>query len=153
MTFGIGDRVTWESQSAGYSKKKSGVVVAVVPPRQFVNYCIPCGFLLKSIPGKPRPHESYLIRVGASASLYWPRVAMLNKEADAGAWIRCDEKLPPIGVNVLVVAPGSGVVTAVRKEGSYWRHDYAVAGRESFHLGVARPTHWMPLPAPPEKEE
>ena len=87
MTFDIGDRVTWESQSSGYSKKKSGVVVAVVPPRQFVNYCIPCGFVLNSTPGSPRQHESYLIRVGTAASLYWPRVALLHKEADVGGAI------------------------------------------------------------------
>jgi hypothetical protein len=85
MTFGIGDRVTWESQSAGYSKKKSGVVVAVVPPRQLVNDRIPCGFRLKSVPGMYREHESYLIRVGTSASLYWPRVALLHKEVDSDA--------------------------------------------------------------------
>jgi hypothetical protein len=85
MTFTIGNRVTWESQSAGYSKKKSGVVVAVVPPRQRVNDCIPCGFVLKSVPGKSRQHESYLVRVGTSASLYWPRVALLHKEVDSDA--------------------------------------------------------------------
>jgi hypothetical protein len=85
MIFTVGDRVTWESQSAGYSKKKSGVVVAVVPPRQRVNDRIPCGFRLKSVPGMYRPHESYLIRVGTSASLYWPRVALLHGEVDSDA--------------------------------------------------------------------
>jgi hypothetical protein len=78
--FTVGDRVTWNSQSAGYQKKKAGVVVAVVPPRCRVNDCIPCGFVLKSIPGSPRQHESYLVRVGTTASLYWPRVALLYRQ-------------------------------------------------------------------------
>jgi hypothetical protein len=84
MTFSVGDLVTWDSQSAGYLKKKSGIVVAVVPPRQRVNDCIPCGFVLKSVPGMPRQHESYLIRIGRSTRLYWPRVALLNKAVDLG---------------------------------------------------------------------
>ena len=67
--FKVGDKVSWTSQSAGVTKTKTGVVVEVLPAgcktgRKF---------------GAPRDHESYLVKVGRSEKLYWPRVCHLKK--------------------------------------------------------------------------
>jgi hypothetical protein len=70
----------------------------------------------------------------------------VSVEAPLG-WIRLSDALPPIGQPVLVVALGR-VVTATRKDGDWWRHEIDT-GTQTFSLGGCRPTHWMPLPAPP----
>ena len=53
----LGDKVTWTSQSAGIVRTKIGIVVDVVPP-----HATPPK--IKN-PGKPREHESYVIRASA----------------------------------------------------------------------------------------
>lgn len=43
----------------------------------------PWGTVLRSIPGMPRDHETYLVSVGESTRLYWPRASLLrNVEAE-----------------------------------------------------------------------
>jgi hypothetical protein len=75
--FSIGDVVTWTSQSAGTRKEKTGTVIAVVPacvgPYKFVKW----PHRLRS-DGLVRNHESYLVQVGRSNNLYWPRVSQLR---------------------------------------------------------------------------
>ncbi len=76
MKYVIGDAVEWSSQAQGITKRKSGVVVSVVPPEQRPDrmqfddlYRGPgCGY--------GRPHESYVVRVGNKH--YWPRVSALR---------------------------------------------------------------------------
>lgn len=65
----------------------------------------------------------------------------------SGEWIPVSERLPAIGEQVLVAAIGR-VVTATRREG-WWRHEIDT-GTQTLSLGCCTPTHWMPLPAPPE---
>jgi len=75
----VGIQVEWTSQSAGVTKTKRGVIVAVVPPNQDAESCLPAGTKSNSISyGVPRDHESYLVQVGGSARLYWPRVKGLE---------------------------------------------------------------------------
>jgi hypothetical protein len=73
----IGDKVQWTSQSAGYSKTKSGVIVAIVPIGYPPQASLLDNYELKSVPGMCRDHESYLVAVGKSKRLYWPRVSNL----------------------------------------------------------------------------
>lgn len=79
----IGTRVTWESQSSSFTKKKVGEVIAVVPAGASPNDYIPEGFITNSPDGFgfSRKHESYLIKVdGRGKRLYWPRVKHLKVE-------------------------------------------------------------------------
>lgn len=78
MTFKMGDRVEWTSQSNGTIKKKAGEVVAVVRARGAVWDFLPAGTpscVAKKF-GNPRTHESYLVRVGRT--IYWPLVKNLH---------------------------------------------------------------------------
>lgn len=66
-------------------------------------------------------------------------------------WIRVEDKMPEDGVGVLVT-DGTDV-SAGRRRWGYWHPhevdiDYGSGADISFEDRV---THWMPLPAPPEK--
>jgi hypothetical protein len=78
----IGDRVFWQSQSAGHRTTKQGVILAIVPANVSPRYHRPDGY--REPPngfGMSRDHESYLIKVdGKGRTLYWPRVKYLRKE-------------------------------------------------------------------------
>lgn len=79
--FTVGDAVQWTSQAGGYTKTKSGIIVAVVPAKESALNRIPEGFI-KPAPqtvGGYRDHESYLVQVGRQRRLYWPRVANLER--------------------------------------------------------------------------
>jgi len=67
----LGDDVKWVSQSGGYYKTKEGVIVAIVAPEQD-----PFDVAKLYNLGRPRNHESYVVRVGKK--LYWPRVSALS---------------------------------------------------------------------------
>lgn len=73
MTFSLNSTVTWESQSAGSIKAKTGIIVAVVPADTFVRKGQYPGL---GIPGISRNHESYIVKVGSKH--YWPRVKHLK---------------------------------------------------------------------------
>ena len=76
--------------------------------------------------------------------------AMRGSLASATAplgWIETSVALPPLKENVLVVSMGR-VITAIRLGTGWWRHEIDT-GNETFSVSVCRPTHWMPLPAPP----
>jgi hypothetical protein len=66
VKFSVGDKVTWESQSAGKWKEKVGVVERVIPKGERAKVYNP---------GAPRDHESYQVKVGSRR--YWPRVKLL----------------------------------------------------------------------------
>ena len=75
----VGTAVEWESQSNGSTTLKRGVIVAVVPAHKDPTKHIPPDMKCNSISyGAPRNHESYLVQVGNSVSLYWPRVKQLS---------------------------------------------------------------------------
>jgi hypothetical protein len=80
----LGDTVKWSSQSAGYTKEKTGIVEEVVsakgvPSRErFPQLYKSAGV------GLPRDHVSYVVRVPgktakSAGTAYWPRVSGLTK--------------------------------------------------------------------------
>jgi len=76
--FKVGDMVQWDSQSSGYVRHKIGTIVAVVPPKCDPDSFIPEGLCSNSQFGFARKHTSYLVRVGNSGLVYWPRVKNLG---------------------------------------------------------------------------
>lgn len=81
--FKIGDFVSWESQSKGWSTVKCGTIVQVIQANHHP--------LIESLSthtikfdGMFRNHESYLVEVphpgSGKPSLYHPRVSQLKKE-------------------------------------------------------------------------
>lgn len=80
-SFAVGDRVSWESQAGGYSKKKIGTVVEVVPASHFPQMMGGVGGL--------RHHESYVVSVIHSPTTkperYWPLVRNLRLVKRGGA--------------------------------------------------------------------
>lgn len=77
--FKVGDRVAWSSQAQGHIKTKIGVIETAVPPGKSVY-----DFTEElKWSGRPRPEESYLVRVPGKTSkakgkLYWPHVKSLT---------------------------------------------------------------------------
>lgn len=108
--FKVGDHVRWDSQSGGYWKRKSGEVVAVIPPRGIPRdhldythggvvlkdhlralYAQGKGrneaetFREKSGGGLGRNEESYLVAVRTvpgrlTRTLYWPVAKLLKRD-------------------------------------------------------------------------
>jgi len=76
-----GSKVEWASQSGGFSKVKSGIIIATVPagknPMDYMPENMECNSHTGY--GAPRKHKSYLIQVGKSSRAYWPLVSCLNK--------------------------------------------------------------------------
>ncbi len=79
MRYKVGDRVWWTSQAGGYATTKHGVIIAVVPAYRSPHSVIGLspGFCVRCDSSTVRRHESYLVRVGRRARLYWPRVGDL----------------------------------------------------------------------------
>lgn len=90
-TFEVGDRVVWTSQSRGYTKQKTGFIVASVPPtvsprKVQLELLKAYDGRVRGVPalGLSRNHESYFVLVAASGMgnarprLYWPEVARLS---------------------------------------------------------------------------
>lgn len=78
--FNIGDIVEWTSQSGGYTRTKSGEIVAIVPAEDWAQKHFEklglkqnssCGY------GMPRNHESYLVKI--KNRCYFPRVKKLKR--------------------------------------------------------------------------
>lgn len=84
----VGDVVSWESQASGAVKKKTGVIVAVVPAKHNARIILgdfkDCQWAWGG--GFSRNHESYLVSVKtgkseeAKKTIYWPRVSSLKME-------------------------------------------------------------------------
>ncbi len=101
-TIALGSIVEWKSQAGGVTKKKRGEVVIVVAPGAPAE--MPSGGMDVSIefdlPAKPRPEESYLVRVEnvrkGRAGLYWPPAAKLKpiKGPAAAAPAAADDFMP-----------------------------------------------------------
>lgn len=76
----INQKVSWTSHSGGYTKSKTGTVVAVIPPHAHIPYEWKKRL---DAPGLPRDHESYLVLVPgkterSAGKLYWPIVKKLS---------------------------------------------------------------------------
>lgn len=76
MSFTIGQKVQWASQSGGYTKTKIGIIAEVVPAGM-----LPSRdkflYLYKSAGiGMTRNYESYVVMVGTRP--YWPRANKLE---------------------------------------------------------------------------
>ena len=59
-------------------------------------------------------------------------------------WVSVEERLPPPKQNVLAYSPESGIAEADYRDGVWMQYRWSAVMR-----GV---THWMPLPAPPDKD-
>lgn len=82
-TLAVGDAVTWESQSGGSVKTKSGVVAEVVRPGKYPDRDRFKKLYSGSGVGLSRDHTSYVIIVAGKTSTssgrqYWPRVTALK---------------------------------------------------------------------------
>ncbi|WP_285905140.1 hypothetical protein [Pseudodesulfovibrio pelocollis] len=93
MKFKAGDTVTWTSKSGGFSKTKSGKVIAVVPAKTPFEKVIDQHKITQEnfnlspakMPGAPRDHESYVVFVEpeskrAKGRIYWPNVSGLTSQ-------------------------------------------------------------------------
>ena len=76
--FRVGDRVIWTSQSQGFTKTKTGIIVAVVPGGVDPIKVVPAGMKIMPLHGFARNYESYLVQVAGSKTLYWPLVNNLK---------------------------------------------------------------------------
>jgi hypothetical protein len=85
-------------------------------------------------------------------------VLPLLKAAAVGEWVACSERLPPVLTEVLGWHPDdrvrawfriSGTVQGGPRQGDYWEM-WSPQDRECDDCNVKEPTHWMPLPEPPE---
>jgi len=99
-----GSKVEWASQSGGFTKVKSGIIIATVPagknPMDYLPNYMECNSHTGY--GAPRKHKSYLVRVGMSFKAYWPLVSRLNKPVTAKdrikkKAIRRFDPVPPLG--------------------------------------------------------
>lgn len=60
-------------------------------------------------------------------------------------WVSVEERFPPPKQNVLAYSPSSGIAEADYADGIWMQYRWS-----AIMHGV---THWMPLPAPPERQE
>ncbi|HGE9146811.1 TPA: DUF551 domain-containing protein [Yersinia enterocolitica] len=70
----------------------------------------------------------------------------LNSQVPLGSWIKCSDQMPEVGDVVITAYQGCTNVGQMERSGKTYRYFTSIAsGRE------LPATHWMPLPAAPEK--
>lgn len=91
MSFSVNEKVSWESQSAGSTTRKEGVIIFKVPAdkaatnRELVQKYNPGHKNNMMFDGCiPRGHVSYVVSVPSKSGkgkpkLYWPKVSQLKK--------------------------------------------------------------------------
>ena len=101
VQFHVGDFVQWTSQANGSAFTKKGAILAVVPEGRWPKDVLAQAQrtyegVLDSSPmdagGRPRTHESYLVRVQqpmgryqkvpSAEKVYWPRISQLKPVQD-----------------------------------------------------------------------
>ena len=82
--FKVDDMVAWESQAGGFSKKKTGKIVAVIPPGKnpVHDKLIPAGLQLRGPGLGVRSEVSYLVQVRKSINLFWIHTKHLRKSLE-----------------------------------------------------------------------
>ncbi|HEI6705630.1 TPA: DUF551 domain-containing protein [Yersinia enterocolitica] len=99
-------------------------------------------------------HLDYL-RSGSDADI-WPEggagdipvylTPQLNSQVPLGSWIKCSDQMPEVGDVVITAYQGCTNVGQMERSGKTYRYFTSIAsGRE------LPATHWMTLPAAPEK--
>jgi hypothetical protein len=87
-----------------------------------------------------------IAREGETAALIYDMVTTPQLNSPQG-WIKCSDQMPEVGDVVITAYQGCTNVGEMERSGKTYRYFTSIAsGRE---LPV---THWMPLPAAPEKE-
>lgn len=138
MSYTVGDRVQWTSQSGGHTATKTGEVLAVVPAGmdlptwEFVE-----GYSFTTLGYyTTRDHESYLVAVPGKAQpgtpkpkLYWPRVSHLQpagtEATDELAALRADMARMAREASDLVV--DVRVLASAWQAEEEWRSDFSLA--------------------------
>ncbi|HGF8925566.1 TPA: DUF551 domain-containing protein [Yersinia enterocolitica] len=70
----------------------------------------------------------------------------LNSQVPLGSWIKCSDQMPEVGDVVITAYQGCTNIGQMERSGKSYRYFTSIAsGRE------LPATHWMPLPAAPEK--
>lgn len=73
-------------------------------------------------------------------------------------WISVKDRLPDMGVSILIFDQGTIAVSHYSGYGEAWPNEKGTREERSFHRfsdyqdeqpGYHSPTHWMPLPEPP----
>lgn len=84
LTYKKGESVTWKSQAAGHVKKKTGLIVGIVPADKYPNQKYGKVSFKKRdyerfVFGVTRDHRSYVVNV--NGKLYYPLVKYLKVKA------------------------------------------------------------------------
>lgn len=86
----IGDTVFWDSQSQGFSKRKKGIIIAIIPAGIAPLNTEYADLLPDGAGSLPRKETSYIVAVPgkterAKAKHYWPRTsALILQQPTAG---------------------------------------------------------------------
>lgn len=119
---------------------------------QAKGYNLTCGEVIDNLLTLADAYEKASAGKAPSGFLFNPTDAAANMKAavhfigsfgqQIPQWIPVDERLPEISEDVLVCDDGVVWISsrAVWDDGKFW-----AAG-----LPIIKPTHWMPLPEPPE---